>query len=269
MYGGLVGPIFLLIYYVFETPLDRQYTQWMVIVGLIITIADVLIALIVANYSVKSAARRADLEQHGVLALGQITDIAETGTEINDRPLVKLALHIEGPGFAFDTQKRVIASMGRMGNLNKRQVVVLVDPATHDYEIDWERSPVVNGLVSARFTLSDDGQTYDLSGQAGPLMEILQLFKANNIPLSSPLDLRSNQNLALREELRAVVRRAVASQPFPASVAQPGAVSDTPGWTPPRQSAAQRLRELDSLRAMEVINEDEYAEKRRQIISEI
>jgi hypothetical protein len=98
-------------------------------------------------------------------------------------------------------------------------------------------------------------------------MEILQILKVNHIPLSSPLDLRSNP--ALRPQLQDVVRRAVAFQPAAATVSQPGAVSDTPGWTPPRPAAAQRLQELNSLRTIEAITEEEYAEKRRRIIAEI
>jgi hypothetical protein len=268
IFGGLAGPLFLLIYFVFETPFDRQSTGWMVFAGLLITVADALIALAVAGYSAQRTAKSAALERTGVLALAQITGMGETGTQINDQPLVKLDLHIAGPGFAFDTQKRVIASVTRMGNFSARKLVVLVDPATSDYEIDWERSALVNGLASARFTISEEGRTYDLSGQAEPLMEILQILKANNIPLGGPLDLRSNSP-ALRQQINEVVRRAAAAQPSPAFVARPGAVSDTPEWTQERPSAAQRLQELSSLRALEAISEEEYAEKRRRIIAEI
>jgi len=42
-------------------------------VGLLITVADVLIALWLTNYGAQSAAKSAELEQHGVLALAQIT----------------------------------------------------------------------------------------------------------------------------------------------------------------------------------------------------
>ena len=48
----------------------------------------------------KSAAKTQLLEQQGVLALAQITGITETGTRINDQPLVKLNLHVSGPGIA-------------------------------------------------------------------------------------------------------------------------------------------------------------------------
>jgi hypothetical protein len=241
---------------VFETPFDRQATGWLFIAGLVITVIDVLIAIGVANGRAKSAAKSAGLERNGVLALAQITGMHGTGMEINDQPVVKLDLHFAGPGFTITTQKRVTASVTRMASLNARKLVVLVDPATNDYEIDWQRSDLVNGLMPAQFTLADDNKTYDLSGQAEPLMEILQLLKANGIPLTSPLDLRS-ADPALRHQLQDVVRRAAAVQPSPAFAAGP------------RPSAAERLKELAGLHANEAITDAEYQEKRRQIISEI
>jgi hypothetical protein len=257
--GGLVGPIYLIVYYKFLSPDDRHSAGWLTWAGWLITVADVLIALALANYRAKSTAKSAALERDGALALAQITGVRGTGTEINDQPLVKLSLHIAGPGFAFDTQKRAIASVDRMGNINARKLVVLVDPATNEFEIDWQRSALVNGLMPAQFTLADDNKTYDLSGQAEPLMAILQLLKDNNIPLTSPLDLRS-ADPALRSHLQDVVRRAAAAQRSPAYAA---------GFAPGGPSAAQRLQELATLHANEAITDDEYAERRRQIISEI
>ena len=128
-----------------------------------------------------------------MLALAQITGLTETGTRINEQPLVKVNLHISGPGLVpFDSQDRVIASITRLGNLTARKLVVLVNPTTQEYQIDWERSALVNGLMPAQFTLAEDNKTYDLSGQAGLLMEILQLLKANNIPFNGTVDVRSN-----------------------------------------------------------------------------
>ncbi len=104
----------------------------------------------------------------------------------------------------------MIASVTRLGNLTARKLVVLVNPTTQQYQIDWERSALVNGLVPAQFTVAEDNKTYDLSGQAGPLMEILQILKANNIPLNRMVDMRSNP--ALRQQIQAVVRRAAEQQ---------------------------------------------------------
>jgi hypothetical protein len=261
--GGLVGPIFLVVYFTLGL---GSLLQWMLYVGLLITVADVLIALALANYGAKSAAKTAELEQHGVLALAQITGLTETGTRINEQPLVKVGLHIAGPGFVpFDSQDRVIASVTRLGNLTARKLVVLVNPTTQAYQIDWERSALVNGLVPAQFTLAEDNRTYDLSGQAGPLMEILQILKANNVPLNRMVDIRSNP--ALRQQIQAVVRRAAEQQ---APAAQPApAGGPAPVVTPPQPSIAQRLQELETLRASGALSDQEYNSRRAQIISEI
>ncbi len=261
--GGLVGPIFLVVYFALG---QDNLLQWMFYVGLLVTVADVFIALALASYGAKSSAQAAELEQSGVLALAQITGVTETGTWINNQQLIKVQLHISGPGFMpFDSEDRVIASVTRLGNLNARKVVVLVNPTTSEYRIDWERSALVNGLVPAQFTLAEDNKTYDLSGQAGPLMEILQILKANNVPLNRMVDIRSNP--VLRQQVQAVVRRAAeqqapAAQPMPA--AQPAAVV-----TPPQPSIAQRLQELDTLRASGALTDQEYNSRRAQIIAEI
>lgn len=251
--GGLVGPIFLIVYFTLGL---GSLMSWMFYVGLLITVADVLIALALTNYGAKTAAKSAALEQSGVLALAQITGLTETGTRINDQPVVKVHLHISGPGIVpFDSEDRVIASVTRLGNLTARKLVVLVDPTTQEYLIDWERSALVNGLLPAQFTLAEDNQTYDLSGQAAPLMEILQILKANGIPLNRMVDIRSNP--ALRQQIQAVARRA-AQQQAPAAQA-----------TASQASIAERLQELESLRASGVVNDQEYASRRAQIIAEI
>lgn len=267
--GGLVGPIFLVVYFVMG--LD-SLLQWMFYVGLLITAADVLIALALANYGAKTSAKVAALEQSGVLALAQITGITETGTWVNNQQVVKVHLHIAGPGLLpFDSEDRVIASVTRLGNLNARKVVVLVNPATNEYRIDWERSALVNGLMPAQFTVAEDNRTYDLSGQAAPLMEILQILKANNVPLNRMVDIRSNP--ALRGQIQAVVRRAVeqqapAAQPAPGAPPSAGAAPSAV-VTPPEPSIAARLQELNDLHASGALTEQEYNSRRAQIISEI
>ncbi|SOJ53412.1 hypothetical protein MSIMFB_00916 [Mycobacterium simulans] len=254
--GGLVGPIFLIVYFTLGF---GSLMSWMFYVGLIITVADVLVALALTNWGAKTAAKTAELEQNGVLALAQITGLTETGTRINEQPVVKVHLHISGPGIVpFDSEDRVIASVTRLGNLTARKLVVLVNPTTQQYLIDWERSALVNGLVPAQFTVAEDNQTYDLSGQAGPLMEILQILKANGIPLNRMVDIRSNP--ALRQQIQAVVRRAAQQTP--------AAAGGAPATTQ-QASIAERLQELESLRASGVVNDDEYASRRAQIISEI
>lgn len=260
--GGLVGPIFLGVYFALG---QDGLLKWMFWVGLLVTAADVLIALALANYGANSAAKAQFLEQQGVLALAQVTGIAETGTRINDQPLVKLDLHIEGPGLAsFDAQDRVIASITRLPLITGRKLVVLVDPTNNSYQIDWQRSALVSGMVPAQFTLDQDHRTYDLSGQARPLMEIMQILKANNIPMNGTIDVRSNP--AVRQQVMDVVRRAAQGQAAP-TPPPPAPPSFMPA--PPEPSTAQRLQELETLRATGAISEGEYTAKRQQIIAEL
>jgi hypothetical protein len=151
--------------------------------------------------------------------------------------------------------------------ITSRKLVALVDPATNEYQIDWERSALVAGVMPANFTIAEDNRTYDLSGQAGPLMEILQILKANGIGLNNMIDLRSNP--AARAQVQAVVRRAAAAQQAPAAPAPAGA-SYAPAPAPaPEPSTAQRLQELETLRATGAISDDEYNAKRQQILSDL
>jgi hypothetical protein len=259
---GIVGPIFLVIYFVMGAD---PMLQWMFWTGLLITAADVLIALGITAVGVQSTAKTAALEQGGVLALAQVVGIQETGTRINEQPLVKLDLQISGPGIApFASQDRVIASISRLPIITNRKLVALVDPMTSEYQIDWERSSLVSGMMPANFTIAEDNRTYDLTGQAGPLMEILQILKAHHIGLNNMIDLRSNPGA--RHQVQEVVRRAAAQQTPAQQPPAPVASGPLPN---PEPSTAQRLQELETLRATGAISEDEYTAKRQKILADL
>jgi hypothetical protein len=269
--GGIVGPIFLAVYFLSGF---GDLVAWMLWVGLLITALDVVIAIALAFFGAQKAARTQHLETSGVLALAQILGIQETGTRINDNPLVKLNLRIEGPGIAtFDAQDSVIASVSRVGLISARKLVALVDPVTSQFQIDWNRSALVAGAVPAQFTVAEDNRTYDLTGQVGPLMEIMHILKANGVPIDGSIDIRSNP--AVRQQVMSVVRRAAAQgQPAAAPYGAPPppgyAAPPPPGFmAAPEPSVSQRLQELETLRATGAISESEYASKRQQIISEL
>ena len=234
-------------------------------VGLLITAADVLIALALANFGAKSAAKTQALEQSGVLALAQITGMRETGTRINDQPLVKLQLQIEGPGIApFATQDRVIASVTRLPHDHQPKTGRAGGPGHAAVPNRLGTKRFDQRVVPATFTIAEDNRTYDLSGQTGALMEILQILKANGIGMNNMIDLRSNP--AARQQVQAVVRRAAAAQapaaPAPAA-AGPGAPPQ-PYVAPPEPSTSQRLQELETLRATGAISDSEYNAKRHR-----
>ena len=221
LFGGLVGPIFLIVYFALG-PFARPYIAWMFWVGLLITAADVLVALWLTAAGTKSAATHQQLTQTGVLVLAQISGISDTSWFVNDQQMIKVNLHFDVPGQAgFDTQETMASSPTRMQILNAHKLVALVEPATQKYEIDWNASALIAGVVPAQFTSDRDGRTYDLRGQAGPLMQILQILRANGIPMDGTIDIRSNP--AVREQVLDIVRRAGAAQPAAAAPAPPPA----------------------------------------------
>jgi hypothetical protein len=80
------------------------------------------------------------------------------------------------------------------------------------------------------------------------------------------IDLRSNP--AARAQVQAVVRRAAAAQQAPAAPA--GAPAGAPSYAPPPEpTTAQRLQELETLRATGAISDVEYNSKRQQILSDL
>jgi hypothetical protein len=91
-------------------------------------------------------------------------------------------------------------------------------------------------------------------------MEILRILKANGVPLNRMVDIRSNPGL--RAQIQAVVRRAAEQQ-------APAATAAAPGGGPGQPSIAERLQELETLRASGALTDDEYNARRAQIISEI
>ena len=264
--GGLVGPIFLITYFALPSLMGNQFdsvdssisssirdnTSWLLWVGLLITIIDVVVAVWLANRGAQSSAKMAHLQQAGVLAMGQIQGLTETGMRINDHPVVNLDLHIAGAGFDFNDRKRVTIDFAKQAIVTARKLVVLVDPNTRDYEIDWQASALVGGVVPAQITVSEDNKTYDLSGQAAPLMEILQIYKANNLPFGGTVDIRNYP--AVRQQVLAVVRRAGEAQ-VPAPTVGGG--------------VTERLQELEKLRAGGSISDAEYEAARQKIIADL
>ncbi len=270
LFGGLVGPIFLIVYFALG-PMARPYLNWMFWVGLLITAADVLAALWLTNAGAKSAAKHEQLTQRGVLVLAQITGISDTSWFVNDQQMIKVNLHFDVPGQpGFEAQETMASSPVRMQILNAHKVVALVEPGTQKYEIDWNASALIAGVVPAQFTLAEDNKTYDLRGQVGPLMEIMQILRANNVPMNGTIDVRSNP--VVRRQVMDVVRRAAPAQAAPPAATPAPAPPPMPQpYLPqmPELSTAQRLQELETLRATGTITEAEYTAKRQQILSEL
>ncbi|MUM32358.1 SHOCT domain-containing protein, partial [Mycolicibacterium sp. CBMA 361] len=239
-------------------------SPWMLYVGLPVTAFVVLlvVGLVWANSGNKS--NMAALEDRGIPALAQITGVTQQGAGGGTQGSFFFAvdLHIAGPGFDFDIHRPLLKVMAlQLASFQARKLVVLVDPTTHDYKIDWQRSDLVNGVVPARFVIAEDNKTYDLTGQVGPLMEILQILRANNIAFDGTVDL---DNPTVRQQVLPVIRRAAVQ---PAPTAQTAPVATASGLAAPVPTVAQRLTELETLHAGGMISDAEYTTRRQQIIA--
>jgi hypothetical protein len=244
----------------------RPYLNWMFWVGLFVTAVDVLAALALTNYGAKSAAKHDQLTRQGILTVARTTGMSDTAWFVNDQQMIRVNLHVEIPGQpGFDVQETMASSPIRMQILNAHTLVALVEPGTRNYEIDWDASALIAGVAPAQFTLDEDHTTYDLTGQTGPLMRILQVLHANGIPLSGTVDTRSNP--VVRQQVMEIVRMAGAAAPAPEVItAAPAAVTVV---APPPLTVSQRLQELETLRATGTITDDEYGTKRREILADL
>ncbi|MCW1957271.1 MAG: SHOCT domain-containing protein, partial [Mycobacterium sp.] len=198
------------------------------------------------------------LSRTGVLATARVTGISDTPVFVNDQQMIEVDLRIEPPGMpAFADRQTMVSSPTRMQTLTGHRLVVLVEPGTTNYEIDWNASALVAGVIPAEFTIAEDGITYDLTGRGEPLLRILNVLHHNRIPLDAAVDIRSNP--VVREQVSAIVRAAAADagEPPPVPTASAGL------------TVSQRLQQLDVLRATGAVTPDEYAAKRQQILADL
>ena len=91
---GIVGPIFLVAYFLIDDPL----TGWMFYAGLGITVADVVIGYFVAQSLYRRRHKRYNLEQNGRFGIGEVRSVDQTNVRINGQPMMKISLAISGDG---------------------------------------------------------------------------------------------------------------------------------------------------------------------------
>ncbi|WP_207840403.1 SHOCT domain-containing protein [Williamsia soli] len=257
---GIVGPIFLVAYFVIGDPM----VGWMFYAGLGITILDVVIAFFISQFTYRGKRRRFELEQTGRLGVADVLSVEQTNVQVNNQPMMKLKLRIHGDGIApFDADKRLVVPLMHLSALNARRLAVLVDPYSGQFEIDWQRTPLLAGSAPARFTDTDTGREFDLSGQSDALLEIMNVFKNNNIPFGGTVDLRSNP--VARQQVMDIVRR-VGGQPAGGPDLRKADYAAPPA--PPR-SPSQRLAELEAMRGAGNISDAEYQAVRTRILGEL
>ncbi|WP_141004892.1 SHOCT domain-containing protein [Nocardioides humi] len=142
---GIVGPIFVIV----GLSVDEPGTGWLLPLGIAITVLDVVIGLVIGGLRHRSALRSHRLRQRGRPARAQVLSFEHTSVRINEQPLLKLRLRIEGEDIApFEVESRQVVPDVRMPLLYGGELPALVDPETREWEVDWSSArPIAPGVV--------------------------------------------------------------------------------------------------------------------------
>jgi hypothetical protein len=133
---GIVGPIFLVIYFASG---GSDLIGWMLWTGLGVTLLDVLIAFLIAVGRTNGQRKTLRLHQVGRRGLAEIVSIEQTNVRINEQPLLNLHVRIHGDDIApFEAQTRTVVPDFRLPLLYAGPMPVLVDPETQEWEFDWD-----------------------------------------------------------------------------------------------------------------------------------
>lgn len=118
--------------------------------GIAITVVDLLVGFLIGRHRHQSALRLHRLRQNGQPALAQVLSFDQTGVRINDQPVLVLQMRIHGEDIEpFDVQAREVVPEIRVPLLYAGELPVLVDPETHEWEIDWASAKAVTPSAPA------------------------------------------------------------------------------------------------------------------------
>ena len=113
-----------------------------VVVGgcfIVVVVVVVLLVLLVGGN---------DRRKHGLRGEAQVLSAEETGLQINDRPVVRLRLRVQGPGIEpFETECKPVVPLTGLGKLSGGgPLTVWFDPEDHTkFDIDWTIAPTAGG----------------------------------------------------------------------------------------------------------------------------
>jgi hypothetical protein len=144
---GIVGPIFLVIYFASGS---SELIGWMLWTGLAVTLLDVVLAVVIAAGRTRAQRRSYRLRRTGRRAVADVLTIEQTGVRINDEPLLELRVRIHGADVTpFETEHKAVISDVRLPLLYSGPLPVLVDPETREWEFDWDSARPATALPMA------------------------------------------------------------------------------------------------------------------------
>lgn len=237
----------------------------------------------------RRAARMEGMRQTGLPGTAQVLEMSQTGTYINENPVVKMKLQVQAQGLApYQVEKKATVPLIAIGMLGSgRPLTVYVNPQDHeDIFIDWSGQPgggMVGGMPGAPVTAGSmpftfafpDGSSVDLSSDAAAQQEILDVLRAKGLdPQQGTLDLRTNPDA--RAAVLDVIARRGYRVPEAARQGATAGVGATPPPPPPppppgpdptdTRPGVDRLVELQQMRDKGLISEEDFEATKDRIL---
>ena len=202
------------------------------------------------------------LRQEGIPGRATILEMTQTGTYVNEQPLVKFRLRVEGTGVqSYEVEKRAVVPLIALGTLTSgRPLTVYIDREDHKrFTIDWG-----GGLGSAMTVSSAGGAPVDLASNPAAVQEISKILEQRGIEAAGEIDLR--QDPAARQEVLDALRRHGVDAAHEAAAAAP-TLPVAPAA--PDEPPLERLTKLMALKGAQLISDEEFEAQRKRIIESI
>ncbi|MDH3024034.1 SHOCT domain-containing protein [Gordonia alkanivorans] len=166
---------------------DQPDTEWMLWTGIGVTVLDVLIGIGVASMSYRGGVRSERLRATGVRGFAEVTSMGQTGVEINNQPLMSLGLRISGSGLVpFEVNTRTVVPIFRQPALYRRRLAVLVDPASQEFEIDWEATESMSDPMPS--TGLSEGGTRTFADRLSSLDDLYRIGALSETNTDAPVN---------------------------------------------------------------------------------
>ena len=226
----------------------------------------IAVALVLGAFFFFLARRQAGMEkvkQEGIRGEAQVLGGEQTGTQVNDQPVMKLKLRVTAPGVQpFETVKRAIVPIFSVGRLGTGQPlpVYFRREEPDKLVIDWDEA------MAQTATLPQGGVATAAPAPApgGGAQFHVQEGHAAQSAVAGTIDLRENQ------AARADVLNALSEHGVDVAHAQAAANPDTMvQGQADSASTLDRLQKLMELKNSQLITDEEFAEHKQRILGDV
>ena len=230
----------------------------------------IAVALVLGAVFFFLARRQAGMEkvkQEGIRGEAQVLGGEQTGTQVNDQPVMKLKLRVTAPGVQpFETVKRAIVPIFSVGRLGTGQPlpVYFRREEPDKLVIDWDEAMAQTATLPQGGVAPGGGAQFHVQDGHPAQGAVEDALKKHGIAADGTVDLRENQ------AARADVVKALSEHGVDVAHAQAAA---NPGTTVQGQadsaSTLDRLQKLMELKNSQLITDEEFAEHKERILKDV